>query len=227
MNGKTKALLSSALVIGMVAAVAGSGVFAAIRDVESSRQNVLEGGSLDLKTDGGDGTTTFAVRDVKPCPHPRCEGEGRDLLENIGENPGELSISVPEVTNAPGVTFEPEPRPDEGELGANAEIFIYLDENNDGEFNGNDTGLSATVVDESTNECWQYAPVDKEYSTINSYEGCQWTNVTEMTPGEQDGFEVQWRIPEDTGSEIMDDQVFTKFGFELVQFQESGDSLLL
>lgn len=225
MNGKTKALLSSALVIGMVAAVAGSGVFAAIRDVESSRQNVLEGGSLDLKTDGGDGTTTFAVRDVKPCPHPRCEGEGRDILENIGENPGELSISVPEVTNAPGVTFEPEPRPDEGELGANAEIAIYLDENNDGEFNGNDTGLSAQRVDDP--ECWQYAPVTLQFDTINSYEGCQWTNVTELTPGEQDGFEVHWRVPSDTGSEIMDDQVFTKFGFELVQIQSSGDSLLL
>lgn len=223
MNGKTKALLSSALVIGMVAAVAGSGVFAAIRDVESSRQNVLEGGSLDLKTDGGDGTTTFAVRDVKPCPHPRCEGEGRDVIVNIGENPGELSISVPEVSNAPGVTFEPEPRPDEGELGANAEIAIFLDEDNNGEFDGTDTGLSSQVIDDP--ECWQYTPPVLNFSTVNSYEDCQWTNVTELTPGTEKGFEVHWRVPGDTGSEIMDDQVFTKFKFDLVQIQ--GDSSLL
>lgn len=229
MKAKAKALLTSVLAMGMVAAVAGSGVFALISDVEVSDQNVLQAGSLDLKTDGGDGTTTFAVRDVKPT----FEGRGADVLINIGKNPGNLTIEIKDgdIINAPGITFEPEPLPDHGELGAAAEMAIYVDVDNDGDPGAGDVGLSSVSLDPLfSDECVQYVPVTLIFDKINNYEGCKWSDVTTLQPGahteaDEDNpaaqrFVVHWEVPEDVGSEIMDDQVFVKFTFRLDQLQQ-------
>lgn len=229
MKARTKALLAGVLTTGLVAGVAGTGTFALIMDVEVSDQNVLQAGSLDLKTDGGDGTTTFAVRDVKPT----FKGEGSDVLINVGKNPGNLTIEVKEgdVLNAPGITFEPESLPDIGELGGIAEMALFVDVNNNGQFDGPDVGLSATPLLLGQGECVQYSPggvllKDK----IDNYEGCTWSDITTLQPGPHteagesnpaaQRFVVSWEVPDCNCTEIMDDQVFVKFTFSLNQIQQ-------
>lgn len=213
MGGMRGPLWTSLAVIGLIGAVAGSGVFAVMSDVESSAQNVLQGGSIDLKTDGGDGTTTFSARDVGPGDL----GNGTTLLSNVGSNPGELTAKIEEgdITNAPGVTYESEPTPDEGEMGQYAEMALYIDANRNGVFDGNDTGLSAAQVDTLSDECLQYGAGEKLFDPIDDYEGCSWPDVARLGPDV--GFVADWRMPAGHGNETQGDQVFVEFTFVLAQ----------
>lgn len=210
MGGIQGPVWSSLLIIGVVAAIAGSGVVAVFTDVEHSVQNVLEGGSLDLKLDGGDGATTFSVSNAAPG----ATGRGSTTLSNLGSLTGELSARIDEddIRNAPGVTYEEEPRPDEGEMGQVAEMFLFIDANRNGLFDGNDTGLSAVRLDGST-DCVRYAPPQPLYSKIDDYAGCTWPDLAEMGPDVD--FVSQWRVPSDAGNETMGDQVFVRFDFVL------------
>lgn len=212
MGARRRTLWSSLLVIGVVVAVAGSGVFAVFSDSEGSFQNILGGGSLDLRLDGGDGSTTFSVSEADSGQ----SGRGVTELSNVGSNPGILTAAIKNgsVTNAPGVTYESEPQPDNGELGGVAEMAIFIDENRNGIFDGSDIGLGSEAVDPS-GECFQYAPTTKMFDTFDSYETCRWSDLTELGPDVD--FVVDWTIPQDAGNEIQGDQVFVKFTFTLRQ----------
>lgn len=213
MGGRRRTLWSSLLVIGTITAVAGSGVFAIISDGELSGQNRLRGGSIDLRLDGGDGSTTFRVEDSGPGK----SGSGKTRLSNVGSNDGGLTAKIEEggITNAPGMTYESEPTPDEGELGQVAEMWLFLDRNRNGIFDGNDSGLSSTPVDAVSDECVQYAPPSPIWDTFDSYEGCVWSDLATLGPDAD--FVVHWRIPDDAGNEIQGDQVYVSFTFRLDQ----------
>lgn len=213
MGGMRGPLWSSLVVIGLIGAVVGSGVFAVMSDVESSAQNVLQGGSVDLKTDGGDGTTTFSARDVGEGDL----GNGTTRLSNVGSNPGDLTVKIEDgdIRNAPGVTYESEPRPDEGEMGQYAEMALFIDRDRDGVFDGNDTGLSSARVDALSGECLQYGAPDKLFDPIDDYEGCSWPDVERLGPDVD--FLVDWRMPEGHGNETQGDQVFVEFTYVLTQ----------
>lgn len=215
-----RTLWSSLLTVGLVIAVAGSGVFAVVFDVEESSQNTVRGGSVDLKLDGGDGATTFIVRDGGPGE----EGQGTTRLSNVGANDGTLHIAVKEgdVRNAPGVTYESEPTPDRGEMGQVAEMAIFVDVNRNGAFDAGDVGLSAVPILNDPGECVQYSPSDPMYEKVDDYEACDWSDVATMGPDLD--FVVLWRIPDDCGDrdcrEIQGDQVYVTYTFELVMNNE-------
>lgn len=215
MGAGRRTLWSSLLVVGLVAAVAGSGVFAVLTDLEVSDQNTLRSGSIDLKLDGGDGATTFAVRDAQ---HGQ-EGRGTTRLSNVGRNDGTLNIGVKDgdITNAPGITYESEPTPDRGEMGQVAEMAIFVDMDRDGAFDGQDIGLSAVPITNEPGECVQYTPSTALFEKIDEYEGCAWSDLATLGPDVD--FVVLWRIPHDAGNEVQGDQVFVRYTFELNQVE--------
>ncbi|MBA7473074.1 hypothetical protein ES707_08408 [subsurface metagenome] len=88
-----KKILLSIMTIGLVAMLAGTGIFAYFTDTEESTGNVFQAGTIDLALFG---TIPFEFYDIKPC---------EDLapvtvtFENIGQNPGYLYNKITYVNN--------------------------------------------------------------------------------------------------------------------------------
>ena len=118
--------VAALLVMGLV----GGGTWAFFTDTESSTNNSLAAGTLDLNIDGGDSaSTTFSVSNKAPGD----SGSGSSTLANSGSLDGELDIAFSAITNTPGAGGG-EYEGGSGELGANAEIAVYIDVNGNGSF---------------------------------------------------------------------------------------------
>lgn len=184
-----KGVLLSALVIVIVSSLIGAGVFATFSDTETSSGNVFAAGTLDLKVDGDDDPISayFEVENTAPG----ASGSATINIENAGTIDGTASVIIPDesVDNEPGNTPEPEPTPDNGELGANTIITIK------------DAGgivLATGTLDELAGE---------EVS------------VGSLAAGENTNITVEWNVPLGVGNEIMDDSVSFNMQFDLVQAQ--------
>ena len=75
-------ILLGILMIGLVAALAGAGIFAYFSDTETSTGNVIVAGTIDLSLTG-----SFTFTDVKPCEDFE---EVTVTFRNVGQNPGYL-----------------------------------------------------------------------------------------------------------------------------------------
>ena len=134
-NLSRRKMLGGLGAIGLASAGAGLGTSALFTDTESFTGNSLTAGTLDMAVtatvvaadeywtdqevvgleataDGESVTAGLEVSDVKP-------GDWAIICFDveITENPGYLPVRTENVTEGPGVTTEPEPTPDEGELG--------------------------------------------------------------------------------------------------------------
>jgi predicted ribosomally synthesized peptide with SipW-like signal peptide len=134
-NLSRRKMLGGLGAIGLASAGAGLGTSALFTDTESFTGNSLTAGTLDMAvtatvvaadeywteqgvvgleaTADGEGVTAgLDVTDVKP-------GDWAIICFDveISENPGYLLVRTENFTEGPGVTTEPEPTPDEGELG--------------------------------------------------------------------------------------------------------------
>lgn len=120
-----KKILVSMMLIGLVAALAGAGLYAYFSDTETSSNNTFSTGTLDLKVDGYDDPYVpvyFEVEDVKPGDSGSVDIE----LSNAGSIDGVAYLTFTNVVDDPGTTPEPEPTPDEGELSENLYIKVYV-----------------------------------------------------------------------------------------------------
>ncbi|WP_235728451.1 TasA family protein, partial [Halosimplex carlsbadense] len=96
-NSKTielnrRRVLGGIVTIGGAAAAAGAGTFAAFSDTESSNDNSVSAGTLDLTVDGG--STPVTVLSVSDAV-PNGSGSGDAItLANDGSVDGTLDISV-------------------------------------------------------------------------------------------------------------------------------------
>ena len=121
-----KKILVSMMVIGLVAAFAGAGLYAYFSDTETSTGNTFQAGTLDLKVDGNDDPNVpvyFNVSNVKPGD----SGSVDIVLSNVGSIDGVAYLNFTNVIDDPGETPEPEPTPDNGELSENLYIKIFVD----------------------------------------------------------------------------------------------------
>jgi predicted ribosomally synthesized peptide with SipW-like signal peptide len=119
-----KKILVSVMVIGLVAALAGAGLYAYFSDTETSGENTFQAGTLDLKVGGQDDPNVahVTIDNIKP---------GWSMatyswrVKNTGNLPGLLWFEVTPIINKDNGVTEPElgaPGEDgteAGELGAN------------------------------------------------------------------------------------------------------------
>ena len=195
--------IAALLVIGLV----GIGTWAYFSDTEQSTDNSLTAGTLDLNIDGGDtAVTMFSVSDVAPGD----SGSGNCTLTNAGSLAGELDIAFSAITNTPGAGGG-EYEGGSGELGANAEIAVYLDVDQSGTVTAGDIGLKS---DGTT-----YDPtVALDYATIDSYGSDSWNEVVAaMAASAADDFIVLWRVPTGAVNDIQGDSVSFDVTFTLEQ----------
>jgi len=191
------------LVIGMVS----GGTWAYFSDTESSTDNSLTAGTLDLNIDGGNiAVTTFSETDVAPGD----SGSGSSTLANVGSMDGELDIAFSAITNTPGAGGG-EYEGGSGELGGVAEIAVYLDIDQSGDWSSGDIGLK------SDNSTYTH-PTALDYATIDSYGSANWDAViAAMTASAADDFVVEWRVPTSADNSIQGDSVSFDVTFTLEQ----------
>ncbi len=194
--------IAALLVIGII----GGGTFAYFSDTESSTNNVLTAGTLDLNINGGNvAVTTLSVSDVAPGD----SGSDNSTLANVGSLLGELDISTSAVLNTPGAGGT-EYEGGSGELGANAELAMYIDVDQSSDWSAGDIGLK------SDNTTYTH-PTALEYAVIDNYASKSWDATENMPASAADYFVMLWRVPTGTGNDIQGDSVSVNVTFVLEQ----------
>ena len=95
-------ILLGMMMIGLVAALAGAGMYAYFNDTETVGENVITAGTLDLEVSGD--PVTITVSDIAPG----WEGGYRWTLKNVGSISGKVSVEFSAITNLDNVQTEPE-----------------------------------------------------------------------------------------------------------------------
>jgi spore coat-associated protein N len=194
--------IAALLVIGTVS----SGTWAYFTDTEQSVNNSLTAGTLDLNIDGGNvAVTTFSASAVAPGD----SGDGGSTLSNVGTMDGELDITFSAITNTGGSSGEY--GDGVGNLGASAEIAVFIDIDQSTQWTAGDIGLKSDGTTYSF-------PTPLDYATINSYDSVSYNAViASMATSAADDFRVQWRVPDTAGNNIQGDSVSFDVTFVLEQ----------
>jgi len=196
--------VAALLILGII----GGGVFAYFSDTESSTNNTLTSGVLDLNIDGGDiAVTTLTVSAAEPG------GSGSDssILANVGSMPGELDIATSAVTNTGAVSGTSEYADDSGDLGAVAQIAMYLDIDQSATWNAGDVGLMSDGTTYSF-------PTALDYAIVDNYASEAWDAVVAtMASSATDDIIVLWQVPTGAGNAIQGDSVSFDITFTLEQ----------
>lgn len=201
-----KKILGLAIAALLIITLAGGGTWAYFSDTESSTNNVLAAGTLDLNLNGGNSAvTTFSASAVAPGD----SGSGSVTIKNVGSMSGEFDVVFSAVTNTPG-SGGGEYEGGSGELGASATIAVYLDVDESGTWNAGDIGLK------SDGTTYSY-PTALDYATIDSCGSRTWDALQTMTANAQDKFTVLWQVPTSAGNDIQGDSVSFDITFRIEQ----------
>ena len=194
--------IAALLVMGMVT----GGTWAYFSDTESSVNNSLTAGTLDLNIDGGNvAVTTFSVSAVGPGQ----SGNGSSILANVGSMDGELDVTFSAITNTPGAgggEFEG----GAGELGGVALIAVYIDVDQSATWTAGDIGLKSDGTTYNP-------PTALDYATINSYDSDIFDAVETLATLAADDFIVLWQVPTSGDNTIQGDSVSFDVTFTLEQ----------
>jgi len=142
-------LLGSMMLTIIASATLGAGIFAYFSDTETSSGNTFQAATLDLKVDDTDEPNLFhfEVTDFKP-------GQCRNhtfILKNTGSIPGVASLTFKNLIQMENGIIEPEEEagdttPDHGELADQTIIIIWMDENENGDFDYEDKLIWISLV---------------------------------------------------------------------------------
>jgi len=129
-----KKILVSMMVIGLVATLAGAGLYAYFSDTETSTGNKFTAGTLDLELGAAEGSVVKL--DVGPMA-PGDIGSNTWIAKNVGSITGNLSFTVSSITNLDNGQNEPElaagdDASDVGELGGYLYVVLWVDLDGDG-----------------------------------------------------------------------------------------------
>jgi spore coat-associated protein N len=204
-----KKILGLTLATLLVMTFVSGGTWAYFNDTESSSNNSLTAGTLDLNIEGGDSAvTTFSVDSAVPGD----SGSGSDTLANVGDLNGELDIEFSAITNTGG-SGGGEFEDGIGNLGAVAEIAAFIDVDQSGTWNSGDIGLKSdgTTYNDS---------VALDYDAIDDYDSQTWDAIETLAASSTDDFIIMWRIPAGAGNDIQGDSV----SFDIAFIMEQGDA---
>ncbi len=152
-------LLFSIMTIAVVALLIGGGTYAYFSDTESSEDNTITAGTLDLSVDDENPWTSTKLTVTNAIPGS--SGSVTMTLENEGSADGlSLTLDVTDIADGPGTTPESEPTSDNGELSQNTDIVLWEDTNYDGVIDeGEDEIYNNTLSATATNGPWEIGPL--------------------------------------------------------------------
>ena len=214
-----KKIIISLSIIAVIASVAVGVTSAYFTDTETSENNTMAAGTMDLNVNGGDdAVTTMTLLNKAPGDSGTEPSSGNVILKNTGSLEGELDIVMGIVNNyactdpSYGANDGTENcTTDAGTLGANAKMAPYLDINQDSDYDdGTDVGLKS---DGSI-----YTSGSLDYGAINNYSGDIWNPViATMAVNAEYNFVIAWEIPTGAGNEIQGDALDFDVTFVLEQ----------
>jgi len=200
-----KKIMGLAVAAILIIALASGGTWAFFSDTESSANNSLSAGVLDLTADGGDAAvTTFSVSGKGPGD----SGSGSTTLANAGDMSGELDITFSSITSTGGATGEF--GDSVGNLDSVAEIAIYVDVDASGTWTDGDIGLKSDATTYNH-------PTALDYATIASYGSDSFDAIETMAIGASDDLVIMWQIPTAATNNIQGDSVSFDLTFTLEQ----------
>lgn len=146
-----KKIIKSMFVIVAVAAIAIGATGAYFTDSETSNNNVISSGSLDLNVDGGNSNVVkFNVSNIVPGD----EVKGTYTLSNVGTINGQLDLSSIVKRNYENTCIDSEAGDltcgagsDQGELGSKLNIKLFVDPNNNGVIDGAEVAMYNGTID--------------------------------------------------------------------------------
>lgn len=184
-------VLGGIATLGIAAAAAGAGTYAAFSDTESSNNNQITAGTLDLTVDGGD--TPVTVLSVSNAV-PGDTGSGSAItLANAGNVDGTLDVSVASVTSNENGTNDPE-----SASTAESSGTVELE--------------SAVTVDVSLGGSSVFSDTVSNISNGQTLVSGQALNASSSTD-----FNVSYTVDSNAGNEIQSDSLSLDFDFTLNQ----------
>ena len=200
-----KKILGLTVAALIVIALVGAGTWAYFSDTETSANNSLTAGTLDLNVDGGDAAvTTFSVTGKAPGD----SGSGSTTLASAGNLSGELDVAFSAITNTGGTSGEF--GDSTGNLGGVAQIAVYIDVDSSGTWTSGDIGLKS-------NGTTYNHPTALDYAVIDNYGSDSFDAVETMAASASDDFIILWQIPTSAGNNIQGDSVSFDVTFTLEQ----------
>ena len=196
--------VAALLIVGVITGV----TFAYFSDTESSVDNTLTAGVLDLNIDGGNiAVTTLNVS----AAEPGASGSASSTLSNVGSMAGELDIETSAVTNTGAVSGTSEYADDSGDLGGVAQIAMYLDIDQSGGVTAGDIGLQSNGT--------TYDPTGGlNYDVVDNYALETWNEViSSMVASASDDIIILWQVPTTADNSIQGDSVEFDITFTLEQ----------
>ena len=121
-------ILLGIMMIGLVATLAGAGMYAYFSDIEKSEGNIFRAGTIDLEVNGENPLVSalVTIEDMKPC---ETKYSGVITVKNVGTNPGSLTMHIKNVACAGGLHPESEWGEDPTNEINNIDDFIWVDVN--------------------------------------------------------------------------------------------------
>jgi predicted ribosomally synthesized peptide with SipW-like signal peptide len=183
-------VLGGMATLGVAAAAAGAGTYAAFSDTEQSNNNQVSAGTLDLTVDGGDSSVTVLnVADAVPGE----TGSGTAItLANEGNVDGTLDVTLATVSSAENGTNDPESNSTAEGTGVELESALTVTVTLDGT-----TLVSDTVANLSNGQ---------SIATGQALNG-----------GGSTDFNISYEVDAAAGNEIQSDSVSLDFTFDLTQ----------
>jgi len=209
-----KKILGLSIAAMLIMATVGLGTWAYFSDTETSTTNAIMAGTIDLTLDGGNNNVNILTGLNNKAPGDN--GQLYTVLKNLGSLTGELDIASGVVTNTGGAGGK-EYEDGVGNLGAVAEIALWIDVDENMSWSSGDIGLKSDGTTYTN-------PAALDYAVVNNYSSRNWggtSGIEQMLTNAQDNFYISWRIPTSAGNNIQGDS-FT-FGLTFTLEQPAAD----
>ena len=214
-----KKIVVSLMVIALVGALIGGGIFAAFSDTESATDNTFTAGTLNLKVGSADPCTeTISVSNLKPGDTGNA---GTWLTRNDGSIAGKLTVAIGTITNNENTRSEVETAAGDttdnpGELGGYLKVAFWMDADKGGTWTSGDYYLKS----DGTKVSWESGGTlpSAAYATVDSYASKTWTDAQNVAATTDAGnFRVEYDLPSATGNTVQSDSCVFTITFTLNQ----------
>jgi predicted ribosomally synthesized peptide with SipW-like signal peptide len=202
-----KKILGLAIAALLVIGTVGVGTWAYFSDTETSSNNQITAGTLDLKLNGGNDDVTIMTGLTNKAPGN--SGTPYATLKNEGSLPGKFSIQTSAMTDTEGTPVDSEFAV--GALSAYARLAPWVDVDESGTFNAGDLPLKSDGSVKAFADGLQW-------DTWANFASKTWDSViASMSTNQQLRVYLQWDIPSATGNQIQGDSCKFTVTFKLDQ----------
>jgi predicted ribosomally synthesized peptide with SipW-like signal peptide len=214
-----KKILLSLMIIAVVGALIGVGIFATFNDTETATNNTFTAGTLNLEVGSADPCTeTISISALVPGATGNA---GTWLTRNDGSIAGNLIVGLSTITNNDNEVLEPESASDidgnvTGELGAYLKVAFWMDVDKDGTWTSGDYYLNSALAKVS----WASGGTlpSAAYDILDNYSDDDWIDGQIVAASTDAGnFRTEYDLPSATGNVVQSDSCVFTITFTLSQ----------